>query len=223
MTALEPESESFDHIVASGEAAFAIDRADRVVFWNRACERLLGHRAPEVLGRLCFEVIGGRDLHGNVHCYENCPVIHQARRLPGEPFHRFTLFARTATGERQPLTVSIFLLASPDPALSIIVHVLKESVAANLSRLEALLDTESLKTFEPIKSAPDVNRTVRDLTSREKEVLLCVSRGMSTYDIAESLFISPVTVRNHIKSVLQKLGVHTKFAAVAFAYQNRIV
>jgi DNA-binding NarL/FixJ family response regulator len=32
-----------------------------------------------------------------------------------------------------------------------------------------------------------------------------------------------VTVRNHVRDVLQKLGVHTKFAAVVFAYQNEIL
>jgi DNA-binding CsgD family transcriptional regulator len=46
---------------------------------------------------------------------------------------------------------------------------------------------------------------------------------MTAAEIAEELLISPVTVRNHIAALHQKLNVHSKFAAVAFAYQNHLV
>jgi hypothetical protein len=50
-----------------------------------------------------------------------------------------------------------------------------------------------------------------------------MAQGFTTDGIAEDLFISPVTVRNHIAKILSKLDVHTKLAAVAFAYQNGLV
>ena len=50
-----------------------------------------------------------------------------------------------------------------------------------------------------------------------------MARGLPTTVIAEQLFISPVTVRNHIARILSKLDVHTKLAAVAFAYRNRLI
>ena len=37
------------------------------------------------------------------------------------------------------------------------------------------------------------------------------------------LFISPVTVRNHIQNLLHKLDVHTKLAAVVFAYRHELI
>jgi len=61
------------------------------------------------------------------------------------------------------------------------------------------------------------------LTSREQEILRCMAQGLPTAKIAETLFISPVTVRNHIARVLAKLDVHTKLAAVAFAYRHGLV
>lgn len=82
--------ESLDRIASSDEAVFAIDRTDRIVVWNGACEKLLGDGASLVLGRFCFDVMGGRDLFGNVHCYENCPVVHQIRTMPHEPIRRFS-------------------------------------------------------------------------------------------------------------------------------------
>jgi DNA-binding NarL/FixJ family response regulator len=58
------------------------------------------------------------------------------------------------------------------------------------------------------------------LTVREKEILRCLSQGLPTAAIAKQLFIAPVTVRNHIQNILHKLDVHTKLAAVVFAYQH---
>ena len=60
------------------------------------------------------------------------------------------------------------------------------------------------------------------LTLREQEVLRCLSLGMTTIAISEDLGISSVTVRNHIQNILRKLRVHTKLAAAAFAYRNRL-
>ncbi len=64
---------------------------------------------------------------------------------------------------------------------------------------------------------------VGPLTRREKEVLRCLSEGMSTAAIAERLFISRVTVRNHVQHILPKLGVHSKLAAVARARRQNLM
>lgn len=63
----------------------------------------------------------------------------------------------------------------------------------------------------------------RQLTRREKEILRCLAKGMSTVAIAERLFIARVTVRNHVQHILQKLGVHSKLAAVLLARRLRLI
>ena len=47
--------------------------------------------------------------------------------------------------------------------------------------------------------------------------------GRPTPEIAERLHISTLTVRNHIQNILEKLEVHSKAEAVAFAFQQRIL
>jgi DNA-binding NarL/FixJ family response regulator len=59
-----------------------------------------------------------------------------------------------------------------------------------------------------------VRRTEHDLTSREWEVLDLMSEGLKTRDIAARLFISETTVRRHVGSVLKKLQVPDRNAAV---------
>jgi DNA-binding NarL/FixJ family response regulator len=61
------------------------------------------------------------------------------------------------------------------------------------------------------------------LTPRETEILKLLAQGMTTPAIAAKLFISPVTVRNHVAAILNKLDVHSKLAAVIFAYRQRLV
>jgi DNA-binding CsgD family transcriptional regulator len=53
------------------------------------------------------------------------------------------------------------------------------------------------------------------LTTREHEVLELVAQGRTNAEVARILWISPGTVRKHLENVYEKLGVHTRTAAVA--------
>ena len=55
------------------------------------------------------------------------------------------------------------------------------------------------------------------LSTREADVLGLLARGRSNADIAATLFVSPKTVRNHVSSILGKLGAATRAEAVARA------
>lgn len=61
------------------------------------------------------------------------------------------------------------------------------------------------------------------LTEREIEVLSCLSDGQSYQEIADRLYISIDTVRQHIKSIYGKLHVHTQSGAVAKAIRKGII
>ncbi len=69
-----------------------------------------------------------------------------------------------------------------------------------------------------------VNRGVgARLTNRELEVLELLADGASGRAIAERLFLSSNTVRNHVQSILNKLGVHSRLEAVAIAGREGII
>jgi two-component system, NarL family, nitrate/nitrite response regulator NarL len=62
------------------------------------------------------------------------------------------------------------------------------------------------------------NRTVAaELTEREAEILDLMGKGMSTSEIASELFLAQVTIRTHISSILKKLRVPDRKAAVQLA------
>lgn len=86
--------------------------------------------------------------------------------------------------------------------------------------LTPLVARQVLSFFKPAL-APDKSDT--GLTHREQEVLAHLTEGTSTEMIAEKLFISPQTVRNHIKNIYEKLQVHSKAQAVAKALKEGLV
>ena len=62
-----------------------------------------------------------------------------------------------------------------------------------------------------------------DLTNREREVLGLLATGASNQAIADQLFVSLNTVRNHVQHVLDKLGAHSKLEAVAIASREGLI
>jgi DNA-binding NarL/FixJ family response regulator len=65
--------------------------------------------------------------------------------------------------------------------------------------------------------------TAGPLTAREVEVLRLLRDGSSTPSIAVHLDVSQATVRNHMQSILAKLGVHSRLEAVAQATRRGIL
>lgn len=62
-----------------------------------------------------------------------------------------------------------------------------------------------------------------DLTERELEVLALMIEGLNNREIGEQLVISSSTVKNHVSSILAKLGTTSRTQAVALAVEHRIV
>lgn len=63
---------------------------------------------------------------------------------------------------------------------------------------------------------------VEHLSPREREVLFLMSRGYDNRLIAERLFISEQTVKNHISRIYRKLGIHTRITAMKAARDSRL-
>lgn len=78
--------------------------------------------------------------------------------------------------------------------------------------------TKVLNRF--ILQAPSSKVNMFDLSKREKEILTCLIKGMSYKLIASACYISIDTVRGHIRSIYEKLHVHSKGEAVAKAIGN---
>lgn len=62
-----------------------------------------------------------------------------------------------------------------------------------------------------------LQKAVKTLTNREIEILSLIGAGKSNKEIAEELYISYKTVKNHVYNLFTKLGIHTRAEAIHFA------
>jgi DNA-binding CsgD family transcriptional regulator len=89
-------------------------------------------------------------------------------------------------------------------------------------------------TFRQLGAAPDLGRvqallhpaaarTAGGLTPRELEVLRLVAAGKTNRSIATELFLSEKTVARHLSNIFTKLGLSSRAAATAYAYEHDLV
>ena len=87
------------------------------------------------------------------------------------------------------------------------------------------------RIFEQLRATPDLARLgqprpsgeTHGLSQRELEVLRLVAAGKSNREIASALVISEHTVARHLQNIFAKLGVSSRTAATAFAFENDLV
>ncbi len=62
-----------------------------------------------------------------------------------------------------------------------------------------------------------------ELTEREREVLVCIAKGLSNQELAHQLFIADNTVKTHVKRILTKLGARDRAQAIVIAYESGLM
>lgn len=80
---------------------------------------------------------------------------------------------------------------------------------------------EALRAFLPVTTQDALVRdgpeSLRALSQRERGVIALIAEGLDNHEIAERLFLSEKTVRNHITNIFSKLGVRTRARAIVRA------
>jgi two-component system, NarL family, response regulator LiaR len=97
---------------------------------------------------------------------------------------------------------------------------LADAIRTTMSGLPTLAP-EATQALIDSSNMPQVSQTPGELTERELEVMNLMAKGMPNTQIAEQLNISVFTVKNHVSSILSKLGVSSRTEAVAWQLQHK--
>jgi DNA-binding NarL/FixJ family response regulator len=104
--------------------------------------------------------------------------------------------------------------------------VIRHAAAGKYVIHEQVMDKADLERW--LKNQGDLNAeydgsidmVTHPLSAREMEVLACITRGMSNKEIASLLGISNQTIKNHVTSILRKLGVEDRTQAAVYALKK---
>ena len=188
----------------TAESIMAMDSHLHIVFWNTAAERLTGYTAREVLGRPCYDVMQGVDRLNQKFCHSQCDLAIEAQST--HPISDCILICPHRSGSPLRYMVSSILLPTEDKPL--LVHLFHDTDWISNS----LPNVSPQPSARPMHKLPSLT-----LTGREKEVLALLAQGQTTRQVSRELHITYATARNHVQSILEKLGVHSRMEAVLVA------
>jgi DNA-binding NarL/FixJ family response regulator len=85
---------------------------------------------------------------------------------------------------------------------------------------DGMLPAPRAPSEPPGATAEGVDERLAELTPREREVLACLSRGLSNRAIADELYVSEKTVKTHVSMILSKLRVSDRTQAAVYALRH---
>ena len=96
-------------------------------------------------------------------------------------------------------------------------------VAAGDALIAPGITRRLIAEFAARPDAASASTVLADLTARERDVLAEVGRGRNNVEIAERLFISPLTAKTHVSRIMTKLSARDRAQLVVIAYETGLV
>ena len=199
----------------TGDAVFVVAPDYHIVYWDEEAQFLTGSSPEEMVGRPCYKAVLGEKEGGEPFCGYGCSVMRLAQA--GRPVASYDMRVRTASGTERWVGVSVLSVASEEGPY--LVHLLRDSQGTHetLDFARGLIQLTKKDYANTADSPSHPRRKIPSLTGRQLEVLTLLAEGKGTREMSKELYLSKATVRNHIRALLQALGVHSQLEALARA------
>jgi len=223
---------SLDHILSGlGPALFSsirapfgiFDRERRIVWINKSMAFIHRCDQEKAIGRLCNET-----LQGCGHLCGDCPLTEAVSQ--GRTQVRETWMDVPGAGKRWG-EVQAYPVRDHEKKVSAVIVIVFETTASKQALQQQKSYTELLEQqLRRKENGPgsvslkngDVTLSVK-LSRREADVLRLVTEGYTNVQIAEVLNISAHTVKSHVNSLFNKLGVNDRTQAAVLAARNHLI
>ncbi len=213
----EPELPAWIATLRSADGLFVTDEEQRIVAWSPSAEAALGHRAADVVGRRCYEVIAGTDICSHPVCRPGCTAVTNAFR--GRTTASYDVAALGSKGQRVWVNNSIIVSREEGGRGPLLVHLFRRRKAPPAARTAAAEQPPArIRSHGPARRGG-----LLPLSRRELETLHMLAAGQTTVEIAEALTISRYTARNHINNLLRKLGARNRIEGLLLAAERHLI
>jgi PAS domain S-box-containing protein len=217
------ETELFELLEHTADAAYTVTTGGEIRSWNRAAERLFGHPARDVIGRHIEEVLDAYDALGTEPLVgANDTAVRDLNRAGGGIPH-FDLDVRTQSGARLWVNVSTIVFDNQRTGRRLLVRLARDIGKSRLNT--TLLDRLIGAARQVVALADDASEhaPVESLSDHERRILKLFADGKNSATIARTLQISPQTLRNHLHHINRKLRTHSRLEAVTHAQRRGLI
>jgi DNA-binding NarL/FixJ family response regulator len=192
---------------ASVEIMLAVGDVGEARSACRELEEIAARRSSEALGAMSAHALGAvvlaeGDARAALVALRRAAEAWQVLKAPYEAARARVRVAQACAALGDEDTAALELGAARDAFARL-------GAAPELARADAL-------------SGRETPEETLGLTARELQVLRLVAAGRSNREIAAALVISDHTVRRHLQNIFAKLGVSSRAAATAFAFQHKL-
>ncbi|HWH56028.1 MAG TPA: PAS domain S-box protein [Terriglobales bacterium] len=196
----------------TSDMSFSVTEDGKIVFWNKAAEKLLGYSAPEALQKTCYEILEGMGPLGTRVCHQHCNVAHCAGGNEPE-IPNFDMSVKTRDGERLWINMSTIVFDDQRTGRRLLIHLGHDvTTQKNEELLQKELDVS--RQLSSLDEAPVRAEPIAALSEQEKHVLRRFAESKDSDEVARILGISSQTLRNHLNRINQKLRTHNRLEAV---------
>ncbi len=150
---------------------------------------------------------------------DGATATREIRRIEGPPVLVLTTFDDDATIAAALRSGAAGFVLKDAPGEEIIRAI--ERVAAGDAWLDPAVTARVLRSHPHRK--PTAPASLERLTARELDVLRVVGRGATNAEVADALSISQATVKTHLGSLLTKLNLRDRAAAIVFAHEHSLI
>jgi len=211
-------------LFSSIRTPFGIFDRDRRIIWINSSMAFIHRCDPELaIGKLCHETLQGCE-----HLCDDCPLVGAIAKGSTQVAEKW--MDAPGSGRRWG-EVQAYPVRDHDKNVSAVIIIVFETTASKRAlqqqkNYSGLLEQQLRSKENGLGKASlnnnDVTLSVK-LSRREADVLRLVTEGYTNVQIAEVLDISAHTVKSHVNSLFNKLGVNDRTQAAVLAARNHLI
>lgn len=217
------ESELFELLEHTADAAYTVTTDGEICSWNRAAEDLFGYTASEVLHCNIDDVLKARDTMGTAALGGGSDASTRSLTEFSGGVPNFDLEVQTRDSQSLWVSVSTIVFSNKRTGRQLFARLLHDvddhhRTAELLARM-----AEVARQVVQHAEASSGHAPVTPLSEQERRILALFAEGNDPATIAARLTISSQTLRNHPHHINRKLRTHNRLEAVTHAQRRGLL